>query len=327
MGKIEGIRVPFQYYWASAQYPSHNRHVLEKLKNEQAVSKNLGHAESLMEIKDPQGHIDSFTKHMQGDNSVGIVIANHDQHVNIAAFLKTLKRVNQTSQKDLHHHLIVTLSLINGDQGVDLQRFALGMIPILEENNMKMSGIMRKKDEKEFYQPFNKDAKKTQVDLIQDTNAALRNMMHLRRSFLKGEIIWFFPAGTTTEGTINPDTGQDVGMDDVENESLAGFMTAAQKRGKDMKVLSLSLNGCNLIVPARETKATDLARETVKFNMTWGKVSGKPFHIAEIIPGEIYGPNDLINEGVSLENGQQVNTAALERIAINVEPRRRGKFA
>lgn len=308
--------------WVTSLYPYHNSHVAEFRRNERSVARNLGYVERLIELKDTNGVIQEFARHMDEPNSVGLVVSNHDQHVNIAAFLKALKIVNSFTKKPLSHDLIVTLSLLRGYQGDTFQRFALGMIPTLADNQMKMVGLMRDKDKDKYYSP---EEGRTREDLTRDIETGNRNFRRVRRDFLSGTVIWFFPAGTTTEGTVNPETGKDYGMGDIDNEALAMYINAAIKQGKPLKILPLSLNGFNNIVPARETEPTTQAIDVMRWNiLTRGRF---PRYIAQIIPGELIDPESLLKEGVDLKDGTEVNRAILSAIAKNVNPERQGIFA
>lgn len=322
MRNIEAGRQNFrQESWVTSKYPYHNSHILDKKRNERKVARDLLHVESLVEIKDAHESIKKFARHMQNSMASGVVVANHDQHVNVSGFLKTVKLMNNFSERPLTHHLVVTQSLVNGDQGLELQRFALGMIPTLASQNIDMVPIMRDKDREEFYG----EGKKTQEELDQDNSLSLRNAVGLIRGLEKGEIVWIFPAGTTAEGVVDQEIGVAPGMDRIKIKTLAFFVNRLKSRGNDLKFLSLSLNGFNNIVPARMKVATPEARNTIIKNKLLGKIFGNKY-MAEVIPGELYGAEEMEADGVSLRKYQEVNDYVLGRIAQNVIPERRGVF-
>lgn len=307
--------------WVTSKYPYHNSHVWDKEKNERKVSRDLALVESLVEINDPKERLKEFALHMQKPMASGVVVANHDQHINVSGFLKTVKSINSFSERPLIHHLVVTQSLVNGDQGLELQRFALGMIPALSLQGMDMVPIMRDKDRAEFYG----EGKKTQEDLAGDNKLSLRNAGGLMRGLEKGEIVWIFPAGTTSEGVVDPKTGIAPGMDHIKIKTLAFFVNRLKSRGNNLKFLSLSLNGFNQIVPAREKAATHEARKTIIKNKLLGRIFGNKY-IAEVIPGVPYGVEEMEADGVNLKKHEEVNDYVLGRIAENVAPERRGVF-
>lgn len=353
--------------WVTAKYPLHNSHVLEFRRNERKVSRELKYVGKLIEVKDPHGIIHEFASHMmQEDYSVGLVVANHDQHANVMAFVDVADTVNldfvsKAKVQDAGsagHDLIVTISLLNGDQGENLQRFALGMRPTLAEQGIEMIGIMRKKDRDEFYESSPKKRgpeaqqdesmpnamqisseypniqdgdgevkkqKKTRHELHGDIKKSMRNVNRLKEDFLSGRIIWFFPAGTTIEGTINAETGKPYGMDDIDNGVISVFIREAIKNNKKMRILPLSLNGFNNIAPARETKATKEAARAIKWNLATLGLKRKT--LAEVIPNELINPEQLMANGLNLEDEREVNRVVLSAIAKNVTPERQGIFA
>lgn len=322
----QGVRLES---WVTSKYPYHNSHVLDKERNERKVSRDLSRVESLVEINDPKERIKEFALHMQKPDAAGFVVANHDQHVNVSGFLKVAKQMNELSERPLNHHLVVTLSLINGDQGVELQRLALGMKPMLVAENMSMIAIMREKDRKDFYgegkRPNGED-KKTEEELKRDNRLSSTNAHFLSGKLIEGDVIWIFPAGTTTEGVVDLKNGVAPGMNKIKIKTLALFMRVAKLKKKDLKVMSLSLNGFNTIVPAREKKGTPEAKKAMIRNLTIGKMKGY-VHMAEVVPGELYGVAEIESQGINLKNHEEVNDFVLGHVAENVDPNRRGEFA
>lgn len=304
-------------------YPKYNGHVRFKERIEAKMESNVRDAGSLIEIKDPEGRLKQFGEHMLKEKAAGLVVANHDQHVNIMAFIKALGVVNEATDNKLSHHLIVASSLLNGDQGVGFQRFALSLIPSLEKQNMKMIGIMRDKDRKEYY-GF---GKKSMEELNKDDKLSKRNIYSIAQGFRRGKIVWFFPAGTTIEGVIeDPETQRVHGLDKIDNGSLAMFMAIAKKYEKDLRVLPLTLNGHNNIVPAREEHATFRAKYAILRNGAVGRFIGDK-QLAEVIPGEMFGLEDLQSESVAVEDVDGVNNFTMKRIAKRMPKQRQGVFA
>lgn len=309
--------------WVSSRDPYHNSHVRIYRRFEAKTRRDLEYAASLTELKDPEDVIQQFADHMQKPNTAGLVIANHDQHVNIAAFLKTLRDVNDKSPIKQAHQLIVTMSLMNGDQGAGFQAFAWGMKPLLAENGMDIVEVMRDKDREKFYKP---NGAKSAEELRKDTYQSARNITALRKAFSRGDVVWLFPAGTTTEGTVNPETREDYGMQPLDNKLFHMFIEYAAHQGLDLKVLPLGLNGFNNIAKAREDHATRRTRLTIAKNMTYGKLTGHEY-LAEIVPGHLFGIDDFKSANIDTEDCLAVNDYGMRQIAKNVEPKRRGVFA
>lgn len=291
--------------------------------NEQRVAKRLDQAESLMEFKDPYGSLNKFSELIDA-GYVPVIAGNHDHHLDIAGMHGVVSRLSARPQTGWN--LIVADSLLEGDQGERLARFANGMRPLLAEQNIHVRGVLREKDVAEYYG----EGKKSQEELVAAKKRSRETAEAILDGVQDGTGLVVFPAGTIQESRKRPD-GRRFQMGRFDSPFLPSIARRVIKAGRKLAVLTVGMDGVYKIIEPDKKLPTirgliSIGRMEIA-DLVGQRTNEKP--IADINIGEIITDDDLTARGIFIKDPnfpRKFNDALGFAIASNIAFKQRGYY-
>lgn len=258
----------------------------------------------MIDYQDPNGFIDEF--YFLNQNAVGIAISNHRSHADFGVVVETARRMNKPG--NFHKELMLPLarSISAGKQSRNIRNFYEAQTNWLKTQHVKAVEVVRDADVDKYGMAKSLDATRALVGNAKPNHA-----------------YYIFPEAHVTGGRTNPETGLTNGMIKPDNNLLQAVTKTAIKNGTRVIYLPIGIEGTENIFDN-----TEGARE-LPFNALANLPAtalGVGRKLARAVVGVPFSSDEMFASGVSLENSDQINSFALDRVARLVSAQARGSY-
>lgn len=258
----------------------------------------------MIDYQDPNGFIDEFYSLSQ--NALGIAISNHRSHADFGVVVETARRMNKPGNFHKDVMLPLARSIPAGKQSRNIRNFYEAQTDWLRTQHVEPIEIVRDVDVERY----------GMAKSLEATRALYANAK-------PDHVYYIFPEAHVTGGRINPETGLRNGMIEPDNNLLQRITRAAIKNGTRVIYLPIGIEGTENIFDNSEGAREIPLNAFANLPATALGVGRK---LARASVGVPFSSDEMFASGVSIENSDQINSFALDKVARLVSAQARGNY-
>ena len=221
-------------------------------KGTKKVERDLRRLKMLTEFDEASyGNMQEASRLIQ-DGTYLVFIANHTHHGNLEVF-DTIIDVLDPRPEDVF--IAVSRRLSEKGQDEKLVRFSQNYAALREPDNIYQVPFVVPKDLAALREMVEKKEMDRQ-DLMRVIHETNENKRMIYESLGEDAMFMLFPETTTEGGVYDPSLGRRKGMSQVTSDILPDLYKRAQKKGRDIAFVPVSINGFGRVIQPRSTKVS-----------------------------------------------------------------------